>query len=211
VPNILWKVPHTAYLSYTMHDPLDPLFQFFGRMTSKERQLVEDSVQTKCVAKGTVLLELGEVSDRMYLVVAGGLRTLFHDRNGNEVTRYLALPCRVCVVLDSFITGKPSREVIEAFADSEVITWDRATHDLLMAKVPAWSRAYILLLEQAQVINAWRLTTLLGMDAAQRYVALMRDHPELVQEVPDRIVASYIGIAPEYLSRLKRRILRGGN
>lgn len=193
-----------------MDHALDPLFQFFGKLTEEERALVEQSVQTMHVTKGTVLLDAGDVGDRMYLVAVGGMRTLFHDRNGNEVTRYIALPCRVCVVLDSFITGKPSREAIEAFADSEVITWDRATHDMLMAKVPAWTRAYITLLEQAQVINAWRLTSLLGMDAAQRYIALMRDWPELVQDVPDRIVASYIGIAPEYLSRLKSRILRSG-
>lgn len=145
----------------------------------------------------------------MYLAINGGLRTLSVDRNGNEVTRFIALPS-VCTVLDSFITGKPSREVIEAFVDSEVITCDRTAHDLLMAKAPAWTRAYITLLEQAQAINAWRLTSLLGMDAAQRYIALMRDWPELVQDVPDRIVASYIGIAPEYLSRLKGRILRSG-
>ena len=193
----------------TMDHELEPLFRAFGPLTEQEGAIVAAAVTTHTVGKGTILLDVGAVCDQAYLVVSGGLRTLFWDPKGKEVTRYVALQGQVCTVLDSFISREESRESIEAFLDSTVIVWDRDTQDRLRRTIPSWNEAYIRILERAQVLNAWRLVGLLGMNAAQRYAALLEEWPEMVRDVPDRIIASYLGMAPEYLSRLKARVLHG--
>jgi len=196
-----------------MVDSQDPTISMDPRMASHFRALTPMSdadlsmiaslVRTRTVEKGEVLVGIGEPCRYTYMVLSGGLRNLFWDERGNEITRYIGIEGKVCAVMDAFVNGTPSKECIEAFEPGEVIEWDLATHQELTAELPAWTLAYVTVLEKAQQLNAWRLSGLLGMTATQRYAALVNAQPELVERVPDRILSTYIGISPEYFSRLK--------
>jgi len=178
-------------------------FRALTPMSDVELALISSLVRSRTVEKGEVLVGIGDPCPHIHMVLTGGLRNLFWDERGNEVTRIISLEGQFSVVLDAFFNGTPSTECIEAFEPSELIYWDLAANKQLMADLPVWTLAYLAVLENAQKLNTWRLSGLLGMSAAERYAALMNAQPELVQRVPARILSTYIGISPEYFSRLK--------
>lgn len=178
-------------------------FRALTSMSDADLDKIASFVRNRAVEKGEVLVGIGDPCPYTYLVLTGGLRNLFWDERGNEVTRIIATEGQFGVVLDAFFNGTLSTECIEAFEPSELVYWDLAAHRELMAELPVWTLAYLAVLEKAQKLNAWRLSGLLAMTATQRYAALVQAQPDLVQRVPDRILATYIGISPEYLSRLK--------
>lgn len=178
-------------------------FRALTPMSDAELAMIASVVRSRSVEKGEVLVGIGDTCPYIHMVLTGGLRNLFWDERGNEVTRLISTEGQFSVVLDAFFNGTPSTECIEAFEPSEVIYWDLAANKRLMSELPVWTLAYMAVLEKAQLLNAWRLSGLLAKTATQRYAALVQAQPELVQRVPDRILATYIGISPEYLSRLK--------
>jgi CRP/FNR family transcriptional regulator, anaerobic regulatory protein len=190
---------------------LPDLLRSMTAMSKRDAETIAAATRVVPIEKGQVLLSMGELCEDAYIVISGGMRTVLWDKQGKEVTRLIALQGQFCSVLHSFIKGIDSPEAIEVFATGEAVTWTRETHFRMRKELPAWTEAYVAMLENTQSQNAWRVSELLGVNAAERYRSLMRERPDLTRNVPDRIIATYIGVAPEYLSRLKARELRKGS
>ena len=162
--------------------------------------------KTQTAAKNELLLSEGNLSQRTFFVVKGCLRIYFIHEDGQDATRYIAFENQLATALVSFITQQPSLESIQALENSELlyITHDDFNH--LRNALPAWENFYQKYLEKAYVNTVSRLMTFTTMDATERYRQLLQKNTEVVKRLPNKIVASYLNISQETLSRIKAKI-----
>jgi CRP-like cAMP-binding protein len=109
----------------------------------------------------------------------------------------------------SLLSEKPAILNIEAIADSEVLMLSRDNQQLLYEKVPKFERFFRILVENSLVANQQRLIDNLSSTAEERYLRFIKKYPTIPSCVPQHNIASYLGITPEFLSKIRARLARG--
>ncbi|MNG84057.1 DNA-binding transcriptional dual regulator Crp [compost metagenome] len=156
--------------------------------------------------KNELLLANGEISQRSFFVVKGCLRIFFINENGQEAIRYFAFENQFATALVSFITSEESEEFIQAVEESEIYGISHKDFYHLLDVVPQWEKFYRIYLEIAYVTNTRRLMSFLMQDALEKYRQLLTENPMIVRRMSNRMVASYLNISQETLSRLKSKL-----
>jgi CRP-like cAMP-binding protein len=110
----------------------------------------------------------------------------------------------VGTALSSFINQEPSFEFVDALEDSELLCISRTQFYQLVDEVPGWANYYRKLLESAYSYQNKRIEYLVTMTARQRYDDILKNHPEYIQRLPNHILASYLDMSQETLSRMKK-------
>lgn len=169
----------------------------------KELEQILSLFRPEKIKRNTLLLCSGETCNDLYFVSKGCLRTYYINEGGKERSRYLALEGMICTALASFISRQPSFELLDTLEDTEVLSIRYADFHELTRTVPAWNTFYKTLLEQAYLHNTHRIGTLVTLPAKQRYELLLQQQPQLIKRLPNKIIASYLDISQETLSRLK--------
>ncbi|MGH2666450.1 Crp/Fnr family transcriptional regulator [Flavobacterium sp.] len=155
--------------------------------------------------KNDFLLSQGQVSQRTFFVGKGCLRIFFVNEEGKDTTRYIAFENQFATALVSFITELPSTEYIQSIEQSELLYINHQDFRHLMEIIPQWRQFYCKYLEKAYVNNTNRLMSFTTLDALERYNQLLKINPTVVRRLPNKIVASYINVSQETLSRLKSK------
>lgn len=158
------------------------------------------------VQKNEFLVLEGQVSQRIHFISSGCLRFFFTTEEGHEATRYIAFEDNFATALCSFISGTPSSEFLQAMEASEVLYLSHDDFNHLIATMPNFEKFYRHYLEKAYVNNSNKLMSLLTLNATERYRQLLQQNPKIVQRLPNKIVASYLNISQETLSRLKSKM-----
>lgn len=158
------------------------------------------------VKKNELLLTDGQASQRTFFVVKGCLRIFFISEEGQDSTRYFAFENQFATALVSFITSEPSEEFMQAVEDSEVYYITHKNFYDLLEIVPQWEKFYRIYLEIAYVTNTQRLMSFLIQDALEKYRRLLDENPIIVRRLSNKMVASYLNISQETLSRLKSKL-----
>jgi CRP-like cAMP-binding protein len=162
----------------------------------------------KKVPKGTILLRAGEKSNVLFRVLKGCLKSYVVDKAGKEHIVYFAPEEWLISDMDSILNGGPSRVTIEAIEDSEVGFVHQISFDYIQnVAQPDLVEMNLKLLKHIIAINK-RLIGLLSNTAEERYVQFTETYPTLVQRLPLKLIASFIGITPEYLSEIRRKIAK---
>ncbi len=160
-------------------------------------------LEYKKVKRKTFLLQEGAVCHHSIFVIAGCLRGYTMDDDGDEHLLQFAPPNWWIADMYSFITGKPGDLYIDALTDTEVWLLSKSNREELFARVPAFERFFRLLIENSLVAYRRRVVENLSMTAKARYQAFCERYPGLIERVPLKMVASYIGVTPEFLSKLR--------
>lgn len=163
-------------------------------------------LKPKKVKRGEILLEAGSICRHMYFVNKGCLRVYLSDAGGRESTRFLIAEGRFGTAFPSFILQEPSQASIQALEPSEVLYFTYPDFRQLPELLPQWEKIYMKSLEHDYIMSIKRIESLITMDAKERYALLMKDNPGLIQRLPSKIIADYLGISQETLSRLKSKI-----
>lgn len=157
------------------------------------------------VRKNEFLVSHGQLGQHLYFVKKGCIRIFFINEEGHESTRFLALENHFTSALVSFITEVPSVEYVQALENSELLCINRKDFFFLLQKFPVWEQFYRHYLEFAYVTNTNRLMSFITMDAKTRYENLLKERPIIVKRLPNKVIASYLNISQETLSRLKSK------
>lgn len=176
------------------------------KMSDEDLQYILSYFKPRTVKKKEILLHEGDQSNKMYFILKGCLRIYFIKDVGTEVTRRIIFENDASSSMVSFITENPSKEFIEAVMDTELLYMDRKDFYRLVETLPAWEKFYRHQLEYAYVINTNRLMSFITNDATERYLLLLKENPEIIKRLPNRLVANYLNITQEGLSRLKSRL-----
>jgi len=160
----------------------------------------------KKAKKGTLLQLAGDTCGHLYFINKGCARTYYITRQGQEKTRYIAFEGSICTPLAAFISQQPSFEFMDVLENSELLYISYTDFYQLAKQYPAWQAFYIKLLEQAYLFQNRKIETLTTLTAKQRYNALLEKQPVFVQRIPNKVLASYLSITQETLSRLKSQV-----
>lgn len=157
------------------------------------------------VKRHTRLTSQGETCTKLYFVNEGCIRTYYLTGQGHEKTRFIAFDGMIISSLSSFILQKTSFEFLETLENSELLYISRNDFYRLVNKHPEWERFYLKLLEFAYIYQNKKIEELVTLSAGERYALLMREHPDYIKRLPNKILASYLDVTQETLSRLKSR------
>ena len=160
----------------------------------------------KKIRKGQFLLRAGEVSRYLAFVEKGCLRQYSIDSKGEEHVVQFAIEDWWISDMYSSLTGAPATYNIDALEDSEVLLLDTALQEKLCTEIPPFERFFRLLLQGSFVAKERRITAALSLSAEEQYLSLLEMYPELFQRVPQNQIASYLGITPQSLSRIRKTL-----
>ncbi len=150
------------------------------------------------------LLHEGEVCRSFAFVVEGCFREYTIDHKGEEHILQFAIEDWWISDLESFLGGSASRVNIDAVHNTEALLLEKSARDNLLEAVPKMERFFRLLLEANYVASRRRINESLTASAEERYLTFLKTYPALVEQVPLNQIASYLGITPQSLSRIRK-------
>lgn len=164
----------------------------------------------KRVRKHQFFLESGDVSRHIAFVVKGCLRSYSIDEAGEEHIGQFAIEDWWIGDLYSFFEEHPSTNTIDALEDSELLLLDRASMEKLCLTIPKFERFFRLILQANYVASQRRIMQSLSATAEERYLTFVKAYPAIFNRVPQKMIASYLGITPQSLSRIRRHLSHNG-
>ncbi|VTR41108.1 Crp/Fnr family transcriptional regulator [Sphingobacterium thalpophilum] len=190
-----------------MINQLKNVLKTFASFDEQELGKIANYFTQKTVKKNTILLKEGIICNEFYFVSTGCIRIFFMDMNGQEKTRYVMLDSdmNLGTALTSFISQQPSIEFIEALDDTELLVINHADFYRLNSELANWRIFYQRILETAYSFQSRRIEHLVTLTAKQRYDNVLKGNPMLIQRLSNRVLASYLDIREETLSRLKSK------
>jgi len=189
-----------------MFKDLDNVLNRFIKLSDEELEAVHGCVRVRKIEKNVCLIDETNVADDILFVRKGYLRTFFIKGN-EEITRDISSVNSFFTALTSFITKKPSFENVSTITNCEVLLISREDLNFLYQKYNNWQMLGRRVIEEMFVRSQKRIYSLLTKSAEERYLKLMRDKPDLLQNVPLQYIASYLGVTSQSLSRLRRKIV----
>ncbi|WP_207426088.1 Crp/Fnr family transcriptional regulator [Pedobacter sp. SYSU D00535] len=174
--------------------------------SATDLELFHARLKRKNYRKKTVLLSQGEVCRFEAYIVSGCVKKYYIDRNGDEVILQFAVEDWWISDIGSFSEQKPSNLFIETLEDTELLIIDYESKELLYQQLPHLERVFRLMLQRSYSVLENRFYATVSHTAEQRYLDFMSRYPTIPQRVPQTQIASYLGITPESLSRIRSNL-----
>ncbi len=177
-------------------------------LSETEKQLFLSKTETRQYKAKTILHHAGEICRHSYFVNSGLLRSF--NINDNIVEHVLHFACEGWWIGDmySLLSQKPGNLFIEVMEDAEVVLLAKEDQEALYFEIPKLERFFRILTENSLVAHQERLMDNLSLSAEDRFDKFCKRYPTLTQRVPQKQIASYIGVTPEFFSKMKSRMLR---
>ena len=172
-------------------------------LDEEEEELFLSRLRPRRIRRKELLLRQGEVARDSAFVISGCMKAYSTDANGFEHILRFATPGWWVSDLYSFISRKESQLSVEAIRDTQVLLLSRSDQLQLFDRIPRLERYFRILMENALVTTQMRLLDNLTLTARQRYQRFCRTYPDLVNLIPLKLIASFIGVTPEFLSRIR--------
>jgi CRP-like cAMP-binding protein len=191
-------------------DPIfEPLKKHIARrieLTEKEFTLCATFFTPRRLRKNQFLVQEGDPGRYVAYVTRGCLRTYTVDEKGEEHVVEFAIDDWWASDLRSFLTGEPATYNIDALEDSRVLLLDRDSREALLTAVPRLERFFRLLQEANYIATHSRIGDTLSKSAEERYLSFLKTYPQLVRRIPQKHIASFLGITPQSLSRIRKEL-----
>ena len=178
--------------------------QQFDTLNKQQVELINSFLVAKSYKEGDFFLRAGKVSNEIGFVLKGVFRVCYYDNNANEVTRYFLDEGNFIVDLNSYNTGIPSTEYVQALTGCTLLTLSKPAMEHLSATIVAWDRIISKITAKALAEKVTRISLMMPQNASARYTAFLENYPNLANRVPLQYIASYIGVTKSSLSRLRR-------
>ncbi|MFM1947445.1 MAG: hypothetical protein RL207_1728 [Bacteroidota bacterium] len=176
-------------------------------LSVEDIQRCESYFELVNISKNTVLEEQGKKPNFLYFASSGFMRLFYDDENGDEQTNYLCAPNGFIASFLSFINQVNATENVECITDCEVLRISNANLKRLIDESENFKKFSLVIFEYAFLSTATRANDLATLSAEQRYKKLMVQHPEIIHNIPIQHIASFLGMKPESLSRIRRQII----
>jgi len=177
-------------------------------LTAEEQELFASKITVQHYKAKTIILNAGEVCKHSYFVNSGLLRSF--NINDHIVEHVLSFACEGWWIGDmySLLSQKPGNLFIEVLEDAEVVLLSKEHQEQLYLAIPKLERFFRILTENSLVAHQERLMDNLSLSAEERFEKFCQKYPTLIQKVPQKQIASYIGVTPEFFSKMKSKLLR---
>ncbi len=174
-----------------------------NKLNEKEINFLKEVFEKKHYSNRETILKKGNISNYLYFIEKGILNTCFVNEEGKEFINGIAIENNFCTSVASFTHQTPSSEEIIALEDCEIHAISYENFQLLLRTFPIFKEAYIKILHEYLTFMTWRIESVSLLNAKQKYESLMQIYPKLFLRLPNKIMANYLGISQETLSRMK--------
>lgn len=178
-------------------------------LSPEEQHLFTGVLKPASYRKKQFVLKEGATSQVTTFVCSGCLRSYFMDENGFAHVLQFAIEDWWIGDMHSLLYGKPSQLNIDALEPSEVLQIDRDDLEALYARVPKLERFFRILTQAAMASLQQRIVAGLSMTATERYLGFRRQYPFLEGRLPQHQIASFLGVTPEFLSIIRKKLSKG--
>jgi CRP-like cAMP-binding protein len=182
-------------------------FQSIQNFTLEELNLLDDLITFRTLKKGDFLLKENQVCNEIVFIEKGILRSFFVNHKGDEITNCFAFENEFMASFASFITEEKAEENIQALTDTKLQILNRIGLEKLYKSGFNWQETGRKLTELEFVNLNKRMISFQKLSGAQRYEELFQNHQKYLQFIPLQYLASYLGITPRHLSRIRKAIL----
>ena len=185
------------------------LIQFIKQLvsfTDEEIQDIQHLFVEKTLKKGEFWVKEGEFNSDILFLNKGMLRSYFVKREV-EKTFDLVIENQILTATESYVSGLPSTDFIQAVEDTYLSVITKDNLEILYSKSFKWERVGRIIIEYYTIEKEIRIRSFISEIAQERYERLTKDQPELMQRTPQIYLANFLGITPQSLSRLRRKII----
>ncbi len=189
---------------------IEPLIRYINRyidLTPEEVEIISTNINIRKYLKGQYVVQQGDVCKNESFVVKGCLKTFYIDKEGQEHIVMFAIENWWVGDLGSFITQSPAHYNVQCLENSELIQFSFEVLEQLYERVPKMERFFRIILQNAFVAAEKRVVANFSLTAKERYLSFKAQFPEIEQRVPQYMVASYLGITKEFLSKIRNQLL----
>lgn len=188
------------------YKPLIKYIEEYISLREGDIDTIKSLTRVKEVRKKQFIAEQGEICRYENFVVKGCLRCYHTDEEGNEHVVQFAAENWWISDLQSFLTQSPANFSVDALEPSVLIQFGYNELQELYERVPKLDRFFRLIIQNAFVASQNRIVASYSKDAGKRYIEFRNKYPNIEKRVPQYMIASYLGITPEFLSKIRRRI-----
>ncbi|OQP64134.1 hypothetical protein A3860_22270 [Niastella vici] len=175
-------------------------------LTQEEIDVIASLFSFRTFRKRQYILQEGEINRHETFIVKGVTRTYEVDEKGQEHIVQFGLEDWWIGDLYSFLTETPTKYNIDCIEDTEVFQITKTNLEALYEKVPKMERHFRIIIQNAFIASTNRVASSLVKSAADRYLDFIAQYPQIEQRVPNHQIASYLGITPQSLSRIRSQV-----
>ncbi|MFV0418084.1 MAG: Crp/Fnr family transcriptional regulator [Dysgonomonas sp.] len=190
-----------------MHTSLINHIRQYIQLEEKQLELIYRHFKAISLKKKDHLLNEGQICKYCYFVTKGCLRMYFYRDNGTEQITQFALENWWLTDYSSFISQVQSNYNIQAVENSDILAIEYSTYDQLLEEVPALERYFRIMAQIALAASQVRQKLMFDMSKEDMYLHFKSSFPDFTQRIPQYMLASFLGLTPEYLSELRKKNL----
>lgn len=191
-----------------MHGKLLKLISQNVTLTESDKALFGQYFEPVLYPKNRVIEEENTTPKYLYFVVSGFVRLFHYNDKGDEVTTHINCPPGFITSYFNFVNQTKSNENLECITECELLRITKSDLDLLTEQSSAFRDFSITVFQQSLAYNETRSKELATLTAEQRYQKLLKNHPEILHNVPLQYIASFLGMNAKSLSRIRKEIIK---
>ena len=188
-------------------DRLIENIKLYASLSEQEIQLLRNAVDKKVYDKSEIIFTEGNVSDEIYFVTKGCVR-LFYNVDGTDKTAFFYTEGKFICAGESYTFNIPASENYQAAEQTEIFVFTKSKIDVLLKEVPKFEIIARIATENELITSQKVIASFVTKSAEERYIDLLNTQGELFQRVPQQYIASFLGVSPETLSRIKTRVFK---
>lgn len=191
---------------------LNPLFDYIAQytpLTNEEQSILASKFKIRKYLKGQFVVQNGDTCKYESYVLSGSLKTFYIDNEGLEHIVMFAIENWWTGDLGSFITQTPADYNVQCLENSVLAQVHYEDLQQLYAQIPKLERFFRIIIQKAFVSAQKRVINNLSLPAKERYLQFREQHPQIEQRVPQYMIASYLGITKEFLSKIRSQLISG--
>ncbi len=189
-----------------MHKLIETI-KLYIPVTQQEIRQLQASVDKRTYKKNETIFAEGKISDEIYFVTKGCVR-LFYNVDGNDKTAFFYTEGKFICAGESYTYNIPAIENYQAVEQTELLIFTKSKIETLLKEVPKFEVIARIATENELITCQQVIASFVTKSAEERYIDLLATQGELFQRVPQQYIASFLGVSPETLSRIKTRIFK---
>lgn len=189
-----------------MYSILEKFIRSKGDISSQEMEIVKSFFTKLTTERNEILIQYGQVCRYYYFINKGCIRLFTTTKDGSDTSRYFAFEGSFATALPSFIDQKPAHEYLQTIEKSKLLCISRRDFYHLVETIPQFAKVYTEILELGFIVAQKRIYGFQGFDAFEKVKWLIEHQPQLLLRVSNKMAASYLGISPSTLSRIKSKL-----
>ena len=190
---------------------IKPLLNYIAKyvtLTNTEVDFLTSRLSSRKYLKGQYILQQGDISQTECFIISGCTKMFYLDDNGQEHIIMFSIEDWWTSDLGSFISQTPSDFNVQCLENTEIIQFSYNNIEEIFSKIPKLERFFRKIIEKAFVASQKRIIRNFSLTAKERYIIFRNNYPKIEQRIPQYMIASYLGITKEFLSKIKSQLIQ---